>query len=257
MTAKRKYRAVIIGGGRIGVGNDRFAYSHLRAYKALRNRIELVGIVETDSAIREYLKRTYGIPVFSGLEFCPLDFEVVSICTPPCARERLAVFLDLQRRPIKGVWCEKPYLLERTDWPWPVQVNYIRRFDPYHVGIKPQPRHSPELFVIAKADIHTVCHFTDLARMWHVPVGALRYYPYFGPCSYLLRSMSPCGMRERHFPLGGVKNPQGCMNRALANLLDVIEGKAELISPVSNAVESEKWAGRILASFGDGSSCQH
>lgn len=244
-----RYKAILVGGGRIATGIGGFSYSHLKAYSELKDRVEVVGIVDTNPDVCAKLRES-GHRVFSSLESCDIPYDIVSICTPP--HVRASIFHRLLSVPdLKGVWCEKPYGLERKGWPWPVQVNYTRRFDPLHQQIYLQRKKGElggaELFVIAKADEHTVCHFTDLARWWNIGRDGLYYFPHNGPCSYFLRRYNSPGPQDTFFPLGGMADVQFSMNEALGNLLDAVEGKARLISPVEEAVESERWADEVLA----------
>jgi len=127
-------------------------------------------------------------------------------------------------------------------------VNYIRRFDPLHRWFRgAEGLKNSTLTVSAKKDIHTVCHFTDLARFWHVPKKNLIYEGWDGSCSYRLSlpgGPEPWNPKEIGFPMGGVVG--GFMEGALHNLLDAVEGKAALISPPESAVVSETWAYEIL-----------
>lgn len=243
-----KRRAVIVGCGRIGVGygdwpKTPYIYDHASTYLALKDRVELVGFVDLDPAKRQAAADKYGKDLYysnflSGtLE--KLKPDIVSICTPPYERENL---LNLCREHgVKGVWCEKPLGCGGSTWGLgglKVQINYIRRFDPLHRWIAESGEgRGAKLWVAAKKDIHTVCHFTDLARFWG---STLEYEERQEPCEYTLTS-------RRWFAFGregGIVG--GFMEVALKNLLDAVEGKAELLSPPESAIESEKWAQEIL-----------
>lgn len=247
-----KHRALIVGAGRIGAGYNfgpwPYVYTHADAYLALKIRVELVGFVEPDRQRAEAALAKYGVGIYPDLEMALEDCEpdIVSVCTQP---EKQADILDCIHdfAPfVKGVWCEKPWMGYKARCiEIPIQVNYIRRFDPAHRGFL-----CDELWVFGKKDIHTVCHFTDLARYWGVPKEGLKYFEMDGPCSYVARKLfvnpspEPPFWSETFFPLGGVVG--GFMQAALHNLLDAVEGKAELTSPPESAIESEKWANEIL-----------
>ena len=65
-----------------------------------------------------------------------------------------------------------------------------------------------------------------------------------GPNSYVARLGDTWDDPLRFFPLGGMTG--GFMEFMLGNLLDAVEGKADLISPPESAIESELWAKEIL-----------
>ena len=243
-----KHRALLVGAGRIGVGRNwietPYVYTHAGAYKALSDRVELVGVVDSSIEAARWAEDKWGVEAWTSIEgaVAKLKPDIVSICTPP--DKHAANLVQCLHDGLLGVWMEKPMNVQAIDqWGherWPglfpkVQVNYIRRFDDFHRFGK-----ADELWVWAKKDVHTVCHFTDLARLWEVPKSGLHYFHMDGPNSYVARR----GETDRLFPLGGMTG--GFMERALGNLLDAVEGKAELISPPESAIESEKWAEAIL-----------
>lgn len=233
-----RHRAVIIGAGRIGAGFNfgpwPYIYDHASTYQALERRVDLIGFVEPDLIRAEAAKAKFGKPVWSDLdEAMKAKPDIVSVCTNHEVRP------DLTKYPfIKGVWCEKPMGDLKVGPLTQVQVNYIRRFDVNHALSAP----NGNLVVFGKKDIHTVCHFTDLARYWQMERHQLQYAPIDGPCHYVLIR----GPRVDAFPMGGVVG--GFMETALENLLDAVDGKRKLLSPAENAVESERWANEILES---------
>lgn len=212
-----KHRAVIIGAGRIGAGYhwQDMEYTHAGAYQALRDRVELVGFIEPDYDRSVTAKLRWHLPVYEELEsIAILKPDIISICTQPEQQE--SIFKVLATIPgIKGVWCEKPLLSPIHIVP--TQVNYMRRGDPVHQRIANEDNSGLRLIVYAKDDIHTRCHFEDLAAWWRVP---LNYYPIKeGPCSYILGS-SP--FQFDAFPEGGVDGGK-CFKAMLGNLLDHID----------------------------------
>ena len=254
-------RALIIGCGRLGAGRDHetsFLYDHASAYQALADRVELVGFVDRVLLRAEWAAKQHGVAfagdhVTAALEL--LKPDVVSICTPPSDRQEIIAACDAAPS-VRGIWCEKPYGLTYLPKLAVTQVNLIRRFDPRHqeiakrvnVGGLTPNRH---LFVICKKDIHTTCHFTDLARWWGVPKAQFHYLDFHGPALYVLREEGEipgryAGWRDEAFVGGGLSG-SGFMERALGNLLDAMEGTADLLSPAENAIESERWATDILA----------
>jgi len=251
------HRAIIVGAGRIGCGYDwpatPYVYTHADAYKALKGRVKLVGVVEPDLKRLTFAEDKYNVKGYIDLQEAVLDQspDVLSICTPPETRQAVYETLASTVRRCFGLWIEKP--LSCTSFaslPWrfipKVVVNYVRRFDALHRTIRqlgPELRRS-KLIVHAKKDVHTVCHFTDLARFWGIPSENLEYVTRPGPCSYQL--VLPSG-NSIEFPQGGVSG--NFMTDALHNLLDAIDEKSKSTdSPVGNAIESENWAEEILRS---------
>lgn len=243
-----KHRAIIVGCGRIGVGRNwietPYVYTHAGAYKALGNRVDLLGLIDLDveyclSAASKW--KTQGWTDI-GSALLAIEPDIVSICTPPDQRHAIFEILEANNS-VRGVWCEKP--LGLTTWWKPVQfcqVNYIRRWDERHkriAAVSPEPE--SRLWVFAKKDVHTVCHFTDLANFWGIPRANLIYVETQEPNSYVYQSR----FRTEFFPLGGMTG--GFMEAALGNLLDAVEGKADLISPPESAIQSEAWANELLA----------
>ena len=217
-------RALVIGAGRIGAGYNWHddAYTHAGAYRALSDRVELVGFVEPDLERRVKANLKWKVPTYDNVPvaLAALKPDVVSVCVQP--DDQWNTLKQIQG--VKGIWCEKPYVCH----PGPnIQVNYMRRGDPRHQKIAVSDNEGKDLIVYAKDDIHTRCHFEDLAKWWKVP---LKYYQIKeGPCSYLLGKST---FDFEVFPIGGVDGGT-CFKAMLGNLLDHIEGKAELWSPPS------------------------
>lgn len=209
-----RHRAVIIGAGRIGAGykwNDS-SYTHAGSYAALSDRVELIGFVEPDQERAEAAAIKWHVPALKHLSAFQ-DFDIVSVCTQPVHQAGVLA----QLAGVKGVWCEKPWVSPNVHFEVPVQVNYLRRADEIHRGLVGFPHR--KLVVYGKDDETTRCHFRDLSRWWNVP---LDYRPFNGPCAYALD--------HDFFDNGGI-NPGECMKGMLENLLDAVDGKAELWSP--------------------------
>ena len=251
-----QFRALIVGCGRMGSGRDHrpkdLLYTHPQAYQALSERVTLVGFVDRVLARAEWAAKEWGVSYFGDhipAALRDLAPDIVSICTPPS--DRREVVDDCNEAPsVAGIWCEKPYWLD-TPPKALTQVNFIRRFDARHIEIAERRTMEDEasLFVICANDIHTTCHFSDLARFWHIQPENLHYLPFHGPSLYILREPGLIpgryeGWRDTAFTGGGVSS--GFMEAALSNLLDAVEGKADLVSSADNAIESEQWAQRIL-----------
>jgi len=108
----KKYRAVVLGAGKIGVlwgmdsGRPQPA-SHAAAFAA-NSRTELVGIVDSDPAQREKAGDFYKISVYEDARECIVATkpDIIAIATPPSTHESLlALAFELG---ISAVICEKP-----------------------------------------------------------------------------------------------------------------------------------------------------
>jgi len=225
-----RHRAVIIGAGRIGAGykwhDD--AYTHAGAYQALRDRVELVGFIEPDFDRALAAKVKWEVPVYEQMEsLAVLRPDIVSICTQPEQQEGIFHVLSCISG-IKGVWCEKP-LMSRIHIV-PTQVNYMRRGDPDHQFIA-NTDGGGRLIVYGKEDIHTKCHFEDLAKWWRA---TLDYRPFSGPCAYAYLSNSKLHLLHEgdgtyFFDNGGVDGGR-CFKAMLTNLLDHVDNETPLWS---------------------------
>ena len=218
-----KHKALAIGAGRIGAGFGGWAddsYTHAGAYKALADRVDLLGFVEPDPERAGAAKRKWLLPAYDDLADA-LDYvkpDVVSICTGSDDRAEILSLVDACPS-VKGIWCEKPW---RGSYPrQPVQTNYLRRADPVHRRIAMDAR-GDTLIVYGKDDETTKCHFTDLAKFWNCK---LDYRPFNGPCAYYVG-----GAWNLFFDNGGI-NPGECMKGMLENLLDHLDKGTPLYSP--------------------------
>jgi hypothetical protein len=224
-----KHRALIIGAGRIGAGfawHD-LEYTHAGAYKALADRVELVGFVEPDLERRVKANLLWNVPTYDNVPVAleALKPDMVSICVQP-EQQREALMSLCGQQQIVGIWCEKPYVCNFDKyWP-PIQVNYMRRGDRLHREIASRKEYGRTLEVEGKNDIHTKCHFEDLAKWWGAE---LVYKPITGPCSYTL--INNDGGRT-FFPNGGVDGGT-CFKNMLGNLLDHMDNGTPLWSPAT------------------------
>lgn len=221
------YRALIVGAGRIGAGfnwsDD--AYTHAGAYKALPERVKLIGFVEPDESRAVAAQAKWGIPSWDRLESSLQNMkpDIVSVCTPP--EDQIRVLPILEAFPsVKAIWCEKPYMGYACKKP--VQVNYMRRADDLHRRIA-QGWPGGRLIVYGKDDLTTRCHFEDLAVFWKA---ALDYRPFQGPCAYVFENAAGA----LWFDNGGV-NAAVCFRSMLGNLLDHLDTGTPLWSPANAA----------------------
>lgn len=212
------HRALIVGAGRIGAAfqwpDDE--YCHAGAYKALKDRVQLLGFVEPDEERAIAAQEKWGVPAWDRLESAlqNLKPDIVSVCTQPEDQLRVLPILDAHSF-VKGVWCEKPYIGLKMKKP--VQVNYLRRGDSKHRCLADDYQ-GGQLIVYGKDDLTTRCHFEDLAKFWDA---TLDYRPFQGPCAYVY--VNPDGETVDWFDAGGV-DPGRCMRAMLGNLLNVLDG---------------------------------
>lgn len=220
-----KHRAVIIGAGRIGAGFNWHddAYTHAGAYKALPNRVELVGFVEPNVERAAAATKKWGKAVFHRIEdaLANLQPDIVSLCVQPEQQEE-ALGQVISR--VEGVWCEKPFM-SRGYAGYPIQVNYMRRGDKQHQILAADKQYSRRLIVYGKDDIHTRCHFEDLAKWFDAD---LIYRRFDGPCAYVLQDITQD--KDYFFDDGGV-NGGVCFEAMLNNLLDHVDTGIPLWSP--------------------------
>jgi hypothetical protein len=232
-----KHRLLVVGAGRIGAGFKDWpdlSYTHAGAARALPDRVELAGFVdltpmESDGTYHEdreykfdWVTDTWKVACYSSDQrnkeriIEETQYDILSICTP--AENHAEDLVKWMHPGLKGCWMEKPLeAVGEGSMPLPIQVNYLRRADEFHRELAKMPHN--KLVVYGKDDETTRCHFRDLSRWWKVP---LDYRPFNGPCAYALDSV--------FFDNGGI-SPGECMKGMLGNLLDAVEGKAELWSP--------------------------
>jgi predicted dehydrogenase len=139
--------ALVVGCGAIGSDYDRLAVpgaaprSHAGAYTASA-RTELVGGVDPDPAARERFSERWGVPCHSSIveAYAASAPSVVSVCTPPETRH--VIVDELLHHGIRAIWIEKPLadtvaaaeaiVTVCEDADVPLQLNFLRRFDPLH-----------------------------------------------------------------------------------------------------------------------------
>jgi predicted dehydrogenase len=141
-----KLTALVVGVGAVGSGyderrSDRPPLSHAGAY-ATHAEITLVGAVDTDAGARERFSARWGLPCHASLDDALARGvpDIVSVCTP--AEGRLATVTALLEAGVSAIWCEKPLAASVAEGASivaacegvsvPLQVNFLRRFDPLH-----------------------------------------------------------------------------------------------------------------------------
>ncbi len=218
-------KALIVGAGRIGAGfkwaDD--AYTHAGAYRALKDRVDLIAFVEPNAERADAAERKWGVTAYETLEEALTSWKpsVVSVCTQP--EDQISVMSRLEVDPnVEGIWCEKPYMGFPSKKA--VQVNYMRRGDPVHQQIAANLP-GETLIVYGKDDLTTRCHFEDLAKWWKAD---LDYRPFQGPCAYVYgtRGKRTVGFFDNGGVCGGI-----CFKAMLGNLLDHLDNGTPLWSP--------------------------
>ena len=141
----QKYRAALIGCGKIGAGVERYSakiqpWAHASVFSQ-NERTELVGLVDADAGKQEKLGKDFpGGPFFTDIDdmMRQVKPEIVSIATLP---ESHAEIVDkVLAYPVKAILCEKPvaHTIDAAEHlvaacktkGVPLFINHIRRFDP-------------------------------------------------------------------------------------------------------------------------------
>lgn len=148
---KCKYRAAIIGCGRIGFGFDsdpkrKYIATHAGAYNFVEET-ELVAVCDSDRKKLKKCVSKYNIPngytdVEDMIRHEKLD--ILSICTPE--HTHYPILRKIVDSPLKAIFCEKPLAGNVRDAKEMaklckenkiiLQVDHQRRFDPLHVKLK-------------------------------------------------------------------------------------------------------------------------
>lgn len=185
--AAPRYRAVVIGCGRVGSRWSAEAavpgvHSHAQAYRD-QPRTELVGVCDPDAARLADARRTWQVDGDAdGVALCGrVAPDIVSICTPDATHAPLAERL-LEETPPRLLFIEKPLALAVRDAErvlelaarrgTAVAVNHSRRFSPAFEAVRTEldtGRHGRALLVrmlYGKGLFHNGVHAIDLLRFW-------------------------------------------------------------------------------------------
>jgi len=166
----KKYRAAIIGCGRIGSGFDKrppkkTAFSHAGAY-AIHPKTILVTASDSKKAKRDEFKRKWGLEaVYSDYKEMLKEekIDILSICTT--AESHLEIIKYASKFPLKAIYCEKPIadsvkaaermvgLCRKNKII--LTVNHQRRFGPFYRELKKKIGRG----LIGKAQ-HVNCYYT-------------------------------------------------------------------------------------------------
>lgn len=323
-----RYRAVVIGCGRIGSGYSETAHqpgvhSHAQAYIE-HPRTELVALADADLARAAAAGQVWGVPAASDpLQLCrTLAPDLVSLCTPDESHATLALTL-LREAPPRAMLIEKPLAMSAADAAAIVEaaersgtllaVNYTRRFSPAFQAIRNElaagVHGRVELIRIlyGKGLRHNGSHAIDLLRFWlGEPLRATGQPAAWGPGdddSWSVDFEFAGGTRARldavderiatvfeadclteksrwRFGLGGLQwefaatgaspvyagyrnyLPSGrertdplfarpmadCLSAAVTNLVDALEGRAELLCSGADGLAALEWIERLAGS---------
>ena len=178
----KKYRAVIIGAGKIASQFDNLkskkVLTHAHAYY-LNSRIKLMGICDVDFSKASLAAREWSTVPYKNLDemFQNIKPEIVSVCVPD--DQHFPVLKKILKYKPKLVICEKPVTAKIADTEIimklyeenkiPVLVNYSRRFDSTVQKFKKEL--SEEKYgkiisasgIYSKGVLHNGSHLIDLA----------------------------------------------------------------------------------------------
>ncbi|MBI5655068.1 Gfo/Idh/MocA family oxidoreductase [Candidatus Uhrbacteria bacterium] len=140
-----KYKAALIGCGKIGAGVERYSakiqpWAHASVFSQ-NERTELVGLMDNMADKKEKLSKDFpGVPFFTDVDemMKRVQPEIVSIATLP--ESHAEIVEKVLAYPVKAILCEKPiaHSLEAAERlvaackakNVPLFINHIRRFDP-------------------------------------------------------------------------------------------------------------------------------
>ena len=179
----KKYRAVIIGAGRIAAQFDdvksKNVLTHAHAYH-LNPQVSLAGIFDIDFSKASLAAKRWETRSYEDFDkmFREIRPEIVSICTPD--DQHFFVLRKILKYRPKIVICEKPITTKIADTEKiiklykknkiPILVNYSRRFDGTVQKLKKELARGKYGKVIAatgiysKGILHNGSHLIDLAR---------------------------------------------------------------------------------------------
>lgn len=181
--SKAKYKAVIIGAGRIGAMFDaphtKRVLTHAHAY-ARNPKIQLSGFFDISADAAKKAGNIWDCSSYADLDqmFAAVRPDIVSICTPDHTHADMLTRVAAYKP--RMVICEKPVTatIEQTkrvirlyhEKKIPTLVNYSRRFDTYTQTLARSIQHHAYGNVIAASGIYTKgllhngSHIIDLCR---------------------------------------------------------------------------------------------
>ena len=185
-----KYRAAIIGAGRIGAMLDDpgspLILTHAHGYEHC-DRFEIVGFVDVDPEKAKGASARWGGATFESIEqlFVNETVDVVSVCLPD--ELHYETLLALAEKPVRLIFLEKPAVRTAAEadevrtlygeLPVKVQVNYTRRFVPQIRKIQEAIRNGnygtflTGIGYYGKGLLHNGSHMVDLLQFLVGEVG--------------------------------------------------------------------------------------
>lgn len=179
----KKYKAVIVGAGRIAAGFDgpksKHVLTHAHAYRQ-SSQVELIGFFDIDAARAGAAAKKWSCQAFADLDtMCEeVNPDIVSICVPD--QQHYSTLLKISQHHPRIVICEKPLTTDNSDTKKiiklyhreriPILVNFSRRFDATVQKIRTDLRSGVYGKVLAstalytKGVLHNGSHLIDLAR---------------------------------------------------------------------------------------------
>jgi len=187
MSNQKKYRALVIGAGRIASGYDNAKstniLTHAHAFKAYP-KIEFLGFYDIDQEKARQAAKKWEVEVFVDLDKAIVQNrpEIISICTPDDNHfAQLKKLADLKIKS-KIIICEKPITTRINDTKKiidryrkigvPVSVDHSRRFDKVvqNAAKTIKEGHLGKIIyssaVYGQGILHSGSHIIDLARFF-------------------------------------------------------------------------------------------
>lgn len=180
---RTKYKAVIIGAGRIGGGLDKPSANKIltHAHACFKNpNIQLVAFIDNNIKAGRAMAKRWGCEFFSSLQelYSKIQPDIICICTPNDTH--FTILQELSHYQPKLVICEKPLTTNLKDTESikslykqlniPILVNYTRRFDKDIQKLRNQiiSNHYGKILLSSgiynKGILHNGSHMIDLCR---------------------------------------------------------------------------------------------
>ncbi len=180
---QKKYKAVIIGAGKIAAGFDSPASRHVltHAHALIKHpRVSLAGMMDINSIEGSKAARKWNTAFYDDLDrmLSETDPDIAVIATPDASH--LKLLKDLMVKNIPVIICEKPVVAQQSDIAIldqlikksksDVIVNFRRRFDPTIISLRNdlmQGKYGAVLSanaIYSKGILHNGIHIIDLAR---------------------------------------------------------------------------------------------
>lgn len=185
MLKQKKFKAFIVGAGRIASGFDnpksKQILTHAHAYKK-HSQVDFIGFYDTDFRKAKLAAKKWSVNFYQDLKKAINENkpDIISICTPDKNHfEQLKMISQLKDKP-RIVICEKPLTVELHETKKivqlynrkkiPVLVNHSRRFDKTVQDVSKRIKSGDFGKIIlasaiyGKGILHSGTHIIDLAR---------------------------------------------------------------------------------------------